>query len=152
MDYLRNVCPVRTEHKAVFPAAVWLWQPGAAAWVWGILKASGGSMQAKELTQHLARIRNLSHRQASSLRNQGLTVLEAFRLVEIERLPTVRGGQATSIYGNVRVLRDNINEREARRRKKKTEVDAWNEMLRQVLTSIEGNRRNSEWVDEEDDE
>ena len=138
VDRWRNTCPVRPEHKAVFPAEAWLWQPGVAAWVWGVLKAAGGNMQAEELTQHLARIRDLSRRQAGGLRNRGLTILEAFRLVEVERLPAGRGGRATSAYGNVSIVRDRIDKRDACQRKRQATADAWNEMLRQALTAIEG--------------
>jgi len=138
VDRWRNMCPVRPEHKAIFPAEAWLWQPGAAAWVWGVLKAAGGNMQAEELTQHLARIRDLSRRQAGGLRNRGLTILEAFRLVEVERLPAGRGGRATSAYGNVSIVRDRIDKRDACQRKRQATADAWNEMLRQALTAIEG--------------
>jgi hypothetical protein len=137
VDTWRNMCPVRPEHKDVFPADAWLWQPAAAAWVWGVLKAGGGNMQAEQLTQHLAQIRGLARRQAGGLRNRGLTVLEAFRLIEVERLPTVRGSHATSIYGNVSIVRDRIDEREARRRRKQAMVAAWNEMLRQAFTPTE---------------
>jgi len=144
VDRWRSTCPVRPEHKAVFPTAVWLWQPGAAAWVWAVLKAAGGNMQAEELTQHLARLRDLSRRQAGGLRNRGLTILEAFRLVEIERFPAVRGGHATSVYGNVGVVRDDIDERETHQRKRKAVVDEWNETLRQAFASIEDHSRNSE--------
>jgi len=125
VDRWRNMCPVRPQHKSVFPADPWLWQPAAAAWVWGILKAAGGNMQAEELIQHLARLRGLSRRQATGLRNRGLTVLEAFRLVETERLPAVRGGQATSVYGDVRIVRDKIDKKDARRRKQQAEDDMW---------------------------
>jgi hypothetical protein len=128
---------VHPEHKAVFPADAWLWQPAAAAWVWGVLKAAGGNMQAEQLARHLARIRGLARRQAGGLRNRGLTVLEAFRLIEVERLLTVRGGHATSVYGNVSIVRDRIDEREARRRKKQAMVAAWNEVLRQAFTPTE---------------
>ena len=133
VDRWRNTCPVRPEHKSVFPTFLWLWQPGAAAWVWGVLKAAGGNMQAGELTEHLARLRGLSHRQAMGLRNRGLTVLEAFRLVEVERLPAVRGGRETSVYGNVRIVRDKINKKDARRRKQQAEDDMWIDVLRQAV-------------------
>ena len=125
VDRWRNMCPVRPQHKSVFPADPWLWQPAAAAWVWGVLKAAGGNMQAEELSQHLARLRDLSRRQATGLRNRGLTVLEAFRLVEVERLPAMRGGQATSVYGDVRIVQDKIDKKDARRRKQQAEDDMW---------------------------
>ena len=141
VDRWRSTCPVRPQHKSVFPTVLWLWQPGAAAWLWGVLKAAGGNMQAEELTQHLARLRGLSRRQATGLRNRGLTVLEAFRLIEVKRLPAVRGGQATSVYGNVRIVRDKIDKKDARRRKQQAEDDMWIDVLRQALTPTEDHSR-----------
>ena len=143
VDRWRDLCPVRPEHKSVFPTVLWQWQPGAAAWVWGVLKAAGGSMQAEELIQQLARLRGLSRRQATGLRNRGLTVLEAFRLVEVERLPAMRGGQATSVYGDVRIVQDKIDKKDARRRKQQAEDDMWIDMLRQALTPTEDHSRHS---------
>jgi len=137
VDTWRNMCPVRPEHKAVFPADAWLWQPAAAAWVWGVLKVAGGNMQAEGLIQHLARLRGLSRRQATGLRNRGLTVLEAFRLVETERFPAVRGGRETSAYGNVRIVRNKIDKMDARRRRQQAEDDMWIDLLRQTLTPTE---------------
>jgi hypothetical protein len=98
-------------------------------------------MQAEELIQHLARLRGLSRRQATGLRNRGLTVLEAFRLVEIERFPAVRGGRETSVYGNVRIVRDKIDKKDARRRRQQAEDDMWIDVLRQALTSTEDHSR-----------
>jgi hypothetical protein len=140
---------VRPEHKSVFPTVLWQWQPGAAAWVWGVLKAAGGNMQAGELTEHLARLRGLSHRQAMGLRNRGLTVLEAFRLVEVERFPAVRGGRETSVYGNVRIVRDKINKKDARRRKQQAEDDMWIDVLRQALAPTEDHSGHSELEERE---
>ncbi|HUT61275.1 MAG TPA: hypothetical protein VNA25_25785 [Phycisphaerae bacterium] len=149
VDRWRSTCPVLSEHKSVFPTVLWLWQPGAAAWVWGVLKAAGGNMQAEELTQHLARLRDLSRQQATGLRNRGLTVLEAFRLVEVERFPAVRGGRETSVYGNVRIVQDKIDKKDARRRKQQAEDDMWIEVLRQALTPTEDHSGHSElWESE----
>jgi len=141
VDRWRSTCPVRPQHKSVFPAVLWLWQPAAAAWVWGVLKAAGGNMQAEELSQHLARLRDLSRRQATGLRNRGLTVLEAFRLVEVKRLPAVRGGRETSVYGNVRIVHNKIDKKDARRRKQQAEDDMWIDVLRQALTPTEDHSR-----------
>jgi hypothetical protein len=100
-------------------------------------------MQAEELTQHLARLRGLSRRQATGLRNRGLTVLEAFRLIEVKRLPAVRGGQATSVYGNVRIVRDKIDKKDARWRRQQAEDNMWIDVLRQALTPTEDHSRHS---------
>ena len=143
VDRWRNACPVRAEHKSVFPNVLWLWQPSAAAWVWGVLKAAGGNMQAEELIQHLARLRGLSRRQATGLRNRGLTVLEAFGLIEVERFSAVRGGRETSVYGDVRIVRDKVDKKDARRRKQQAEDDMWIDALRQALTSTEDPSRHS---------
>jgi len=143
VDRWRDLCPVRPEHKSVFPTVLWQWQPGAAAWVWGVLKAAGGNMRAEELIRHLARLRGLSCRQATGLRNRGLAVLEAFRLVEVERFPAVRGGRETSVYGNVRIVRDKIDKKDARRRKQQAEDGMWIEVLRQALSPPEDRSRHS---------
>ena len=137
VDCWRNTCPVSHQHKSVFPADPWLWQPAAAAWVWGVLKAAGGTLQAQELIQHLARLRGFSRPQAAGLRNRGLAVLEAFRLVEIERLPTAGGGGERSVYGNVKVVGNRIDKADARRRREQAEDDRWIEMLRQAVDSTE---------------
>jgi hypothetical protein len=33
VDRWRSTCPVRPEHRSLFPADPWRWQQGAAAWV-----------------------------------------------------------------------------------------------------------------------
>jgi hypothetical protein len=68
---------------------------------------------ATELTDRLAERRRRSRRQANGLRNQGLFVLEAFGLIEVERLPVERGGRGTSTYGCVPIIRDRMDEKEA---------------------------------------
>lgn len=147
----RNSCPVRHEHKSIFPADEWLWQPGAAAWVWGILKAAGGKVPAEELSRSLAQLRDSSHRQAHGLRNRGLTVLEAFGLIEIERFPAVRGGHPTSAYGSVSIIRDRIDEKEMRKKKKRVMANRWNEVFRQALAPIEEQQQpqHMDWDDED---
>ena len=64
-------------------------------------------------------------------------MLEAFRLIEIVRLPAERGGRATSAYGNVSIIRERIDEKEARERKKQVMAAWWNEMLLDWLTAIQ---------------
>jgi hypothetical protein len=133
----RNSCPVRSEHKSLFPANVWLWQPGAAAWVWGVLKAAGGAMPGEELTRCLAQIRGLSRRQAGGLRNQGLKVLEVFGLVEIERCPPAHEGRPTRGYGRISIIRENIDKRQARERRDQARAQRWLDVLLQTPTPPE---------------
>ena len=109
VDRLRQTCPVKPEHKAIFPAPPWRWQPAAAAWVWAVLRAAGGEMHAGDITERLAQLKGLSHRQANGLRNRGFTVLEAFELIEIERLPAGGQGLAATAYGRVQIVRDEIH-------------------------------------------
>ena len=85
-------------------------------------------MPAEQLIQHLARLRGLSRRQARGLSDQGLTVLEAFGLVEVERVPVLRGGGEANRYGNVKVVRDKIDLADARRRKRQAEDDRCEEL------------------------
>ena len=129
----RSSCPVRPEHKSVFPADPWRWQHGATAWVWGVLMAAGGQISAAELTERLAELRRLSRRQANGLRNQGLFVLEAFALIEIERVPAERGGRPTSNYGSVRVIRDTVDEQDARAKQEQAGTGRWNAILYRVM-------------------
>lgn len=145
VDRWRHTCPVLPEHKSVFPADPWLWQPAAAAWVWAVLKAAGGKMRAEELIQHLAWLRGLSRRQARGLRDRGLAVLEAFRLVEVERFPVLRGGGDANRYGSVRVVRDNIDLADSCRRKQQAEDDRWIRTLCQVIFPQEDDGRHEEW-------
>ena len=135
----RKSCPVQSQHKAVFPADEWLWQPGAAAWVWSVLKAAGGTMQAEGITQKLAQLREISRRQATGLRNRGLTVLEAFGLVKIERFTAVRSSRPTNVYGNVSIILDKIDEKAARRKKKRIMMERWNDSLCQAFTLLADN-------------
>jgi len=136
-DDWRKICPVRPEHKSIFPADVWLWQPGAAALVWGVLKTAGGKLQAEELTRRLAELRNVSRRQARGLRNRGLTVLEAFDLIEIERIPAPRGSRRAASYGSVSIIRGEINVKAARQKKDEAAAARWGEMFRRAFTSPE---------------
>jgi hypothetical protein len=136
----RNSCPVRSEHKSIFPADEWLWQPNAAAWVWGVLKAAGGKMPAEELGRSLAYLRGFSHNQARGLRNRGLTVLRTFGLIEIKRFPSLRGGRPTSAYGNVSILRESIDEKQPRRKRNQAMADRWDEVIRQALAPAEVQR------------
>jgi len=122
-------CPVRPEHKTVYPGAIQTWQPQAAARVWAILMVAGGQLDAEMLTDQLATAHDLSRKQARGVRNSGLTVLEAFGLIEIERLPAERGGRPSSTYGQVRIVADRINEVAARRKKFENDRSRWIDSL-----------------------
>ena len=135
-DGLRQTCPVRPAHKAVFPAAPWRWQPDAASWVWAVLKTAGGKMPAEALTRTLAQLRGLSHRQANGLRNRGLFVLEAFGLIEIGRLPAVEGNRSGSAYDYIQVVCEDIDGK-AGREKKETTTDNRTEMSGQGFERAE---------------
>lgn len=137
VDQWQNTCPVRTEHKTIFPADEWFWQPGAAAWVWSVLKAAGGKMPAEELTQNLMHLRKFSRRQAHGLRNRGLTVLEAFDLIDIKRNPTFRGGGVSITYGEVKIIRDQIDKKLARKKKKQAQANRYNKMVKEMLAAFE---------------
>jgi hypothetical protein len=135
-DHWREQCPVQSEHKSIFPGDEWLWQPGAAAWVWGVVKAAGGKISAEELTQNLAELRGLSHRQAHGLRNRGLTVLEMFDLIAIERVPLIRVGYTAVTYGGVKIIRNAINEKLVRKKKMQAEMRRCHKILYETLTSL----------------
>lgn len=105
IESLRETCPVKREHKSIFPAMPWHWQLGAATWVWAVLKEAGGSVEGSDLTDRLAELRECPRRKARGLRNQGLFMLEAFDLVSIERPP---GKGPNSAYGRVEIVREHI--------------------------------------------
>jgi hypothetical protein len=105
IEDLRETCPVKREHKSIFPAMPWHWQLGAATWVWAVLKEAGGSAEGSDLTDRLAQVRDWPRKKARGLRNQGLFMLEAFDLVSIERPP---GKGPNSAYGRVKIVRESI--------------------------------------------
>ncbi len=72
VDRWRSTCPVRPQHKSVFPTVLCppyvlagrRGPPGLRAGLWGVLKAAGGNMPAR--TKGGARLRGLSRRPAST--------------------------------------------------------------------------------------
>lgn len=128
IERLREACPVKPECKSIFTAPPWRWQPGAASWVWAVLKEAGGRMQGEDLIQRLAQLRGWSRRKANELRNRGLFVLEAFDLVEIERLPAA-GGRSTSAYGLVEIVHEDIDDGAIRAENKEAVVELFESFL-----------------------
>jgi hypothetical protein len=100
---------VKAAHRDVFPSATAIWQPGAASRVWAILHAAGGRKDADALTAEIARMQGIPKRNAHRIRNNGLAVLEAFELIEIDRIPRRGGSGQTCTYGRVRIVNDNVN-------------------------------------------
>lgn len=116
---------MKPAHRDVFPSATAVWQPGAAGRVWAILQAAGGSRDADALTAEIARMQGIPKRNAHRIRNNGLAVLEAFELIEIDRIPRRGGSGQTCTYGRVRIVNDRIDVFAARRKREEAKTKYW---------------------------